>query len=131
VSVNVTDPGYVNAGKNVVLKLGKPSASGALSLTAHNANTFAVTATSVTVTSLSAIAATAGAHKKVVTFLTSSKKVAIKAGRTAILNGRVKRARLAQLKRLRHVRVRITVVLKTPGGIRSTVKSTGTLRAHN
>jgi hypothetical protein len=130
VSVNVTDPGYVNAGKNVVLKLGKPSASGALSLTAHNANTFAVTATSLNVTSLSAVAATAGAHKKVVTFLTSSKKVAIKAGKTATLKGRVNRARLAQLKRLRHVRVRITVVLKTPGGIRSTVKSTGTLSAH-
>lgn len=130
-SINVIDPGYVHAGDNVTLNASKltPSASGALSLRARNANMFAVSAVSVKVTSLSAVAATAGAHKKVVTFLTSSKKVVIKAGKTATLKGRVKGPRLAQLKRLRHVRVRITVVLKTPGGIRSTVKSTGTLRA--
>jgi hypothetical protein len=83
----------------------------------------------VEVTSLSAVAATAGAHKKVVTFLKSSKKVAIKAKKTAKLKGRVKGARLAQLKRLRKVRVRITVVLKTPKGIRSTFTRTGTPRA--
>ena len=131
VSINVVDPGYAQAYTNFSLLSGTltPSANGALSLSAHNGNTFAVTATSVKITSLSAVAATAGAHKKVVTFLKSSKKVVIKAKKTVKLKGRVKGARLAQLKRLRKVRVRITVVLKTPGGIRSTFKTTGTLRA--
>ncbi|MCW3065929.1 MAG: hypothetical protein JWN32_3101 [Solirubrobacterales bacterium] len=132
VSINVTDPGYTHSGDNVALKLGKltPSMSGALSLSARNGNTFTVRAVSVKVTSLAAVAAATGrAHKKVVTFLTSSKAVTVKAGRTATLKGRVKARQLAQLKRLRHVRVRITVVLKTPNGTRSTVTSTGTLRA--
>jgi hypothetical protein len=131
VSVNVTDPGYAHANTNFALLSGTftPSAAGALSLGARNANTFAVTATSVKVTSLSAVAATAGGRKKVVTFLKSSKKVAVKAKKTAKLRGRVKGARLAQLKRLHKVRVRIAVVLKTPKGIRSTFRTTGTLRA--
>jgi hypothetical protein len=131
VSINVVDPGYAQAYTNFSLLSATftASADGALSIGAHNANTFAVTATSVKITSLSAVAATAGAHKKVVTFLKSSKKVAIKAKKSAKLKGRVKGARLAQLKRLRKVRVRITVVLKTPKGIRSTFKTTGTLRA--
>jgi len=38
-------------------------------------------------------------------------------------------AGLALLKRLRHVRVQIRVVLRTPHGIRSTVTSKGTLHA--
>jgi hypothetical protein len=131
VSINVTDPGYAHANTNFALLSGTftPGSDGALSVGVKNTNTFAVTATSVTITSLSAVAATAGAHKKVVTFLKSSKKVAIKAKKTAKLKGRVKGARLAQLKRLHKVRVRITVVLKTPKGIRSTFTRTGTLRA--
>jgi hypothetical protein len=132
VAINVTDPGYANAATNVLLKVGKltPTANGTLALSAQNGNTFTVRAVSVKVASLAAVAAgNTRARKQVVTFLSSSKTVTIKAGRTATLKGRVKGPRLAQLKRLRHVRVRITVVLKTPGGIRSTVTRTGTLYA--
>jgi hypothetical protein len=133
VSVNVTDPGYVHAGDNVALVGGKlaPTASGQLSLRARNSNIFAVTATSVTVSSVTAIAAARHhARRKVVTFMKSSKAVKIAAGRTATLKGRISASRRALLKRLRHVRVRIRVVLKTPGGIRSIATSTGTLRSH-
>ena len=67
--------------------------------------------------------------RKVVTFLRSSKVVKIKPGKTVSLKARVKGRRLAELKRLGHVRVRISVVLKAPDGSKSTVRKTATLRA--
>jgi hypothetical protein len=45
------------------------------------------------------------------------------------LAGRLKRSRLAALKRLGHVRVRVRVVPQAPDGSRSTVTKLGTLRA--
>jgi hypothetical protein len=132
VSINVTDPGYAQANTNFALLSGTftPTASGQLSVRARNANIFAVTTTSVTVTSATAVAAAKHrANRKVVTFLKSSKAVKVAAGKTVTIKGRISARRLAQLKRLRHVRVRIRVVLKTPTGIRSTVTKSATLRA--
>lgn len=132
VGVKVTDPGFSHAGDNLALMLGKltPTASGQLSLRAHNANTFAVRAVSLEVTSLAPIAAgRPRARPQTVTFLTSTKATAVGAGKTATLKGRLSGPGLALLKRLRHVRVRIRVTLKAPEGTRSFVVSKGTLHA--
>jgi hypothetical protein len=132
VSVNVTDPGYKHAADKVALLLGKltPSAGGQLSLKVHNANTFALRAVSLEVSSLAPAArARTGARAKSVQFLKSGKSVAVGAGKTAILKGRLGRSRLALLKQLGHVRVQVQVVLKAPGGTLSTVTGKGTLRA--
>jgi hypothetical protein len=132
VSVNVTDPGYKHAGDNLKLLPGSltPTAGGQLSLNAHNANIFTVRAVSLSVTS---VAPTATGRLLVrphaTTFLTSTKPIAIKAGKTATLKGQLSASRLALLKRLRHVRVQIRVVLRTPKGIRSTATTKGTLHA--
>jgi hypothetical protein len=134
VSVDVTDPGYKHAGDNLSLLPGSltPTAGGQLSLNAHNANGFAVRAVSLSVTSLAPTAAgRLLARQHATTFLTSTKPIAIRAGKTARLRGQLTASRLALLKRLRHVRVRIRVVLRTPKGIRSTVTTEGTLHAPN
>jgi hypothetical protein len=132
VSVNVTDPGYKHAGDNVKLLLGSltPTASGQLSLRAHNANGFAVRAVSLDLSSLAGKAnrsVLVRAHAT--TFLKSTKPTAIKAGKTATLKGQLSRSGLAKLKRAGHVRVQIRVVLRTPHGIRSIVTGKGTLHA--
>jgi hypothetical protein len=132
VPIGVTDPGYAHAAAKVALLLGKltPSASGELSLKAHNANAFPVSAVSLEVTSLAPVASgRASARPKPVKFLKSAKPVALGAGKTAILKGRLSRAGLAVLKQLGHVRVQVRVVVKAPGGARSAAASKGTLHA--
>lgn len=131
VSVNVTDPGYKHAGDNLKLLSGSltPTAGGELSLRAHNSNTFAVRAVALDVTSLAGTNGRLLARAHATTFMKSTRATAIGARKTATLKGRLSRSGLAILKRLRHVRVQIRVVLRTPKGIRSTFTSKGTLRA--
>ncbi len=132
VEINVTDPGYSHAGDKIALALSKltPNAAGQLSLAAHNGNTFAVQAVSLEVTSASPSAGgKRRARPKATTFLKSSMKTAIAAGKTAKLKGRLSKRGLALLKQKGHVRVQVRVVLKAPGGTRASVTSNGTLRA--
>ncbi|MCW2989088.1 MAG: hypothetical protein JWM24_2026 [Solirubrobacterales bacterium] len=132
VSVNVTDPGYKHAGDNLKLLARSltPTAGGQLSLRAHNGNGFAVRAVSLDVSSLVGTAnGRLLTRPHPTTFLTSTKAIAIKAGKTATLKGQLSRSGLATLKRLKHVRVQVSVVLRTPKGIRSVVTSKGTLHA--
>lgn len=119
VSITVSDPGFTATASKVALALGKlrPTASGRLSLRARNANAFTVRAISVKVT------------HKAVTYVKSSNAVTIKPGKTVRLKVRLKARRLAALKRLGHVRVRVRVVLKAPDGSRRTVTKKGVLRA--
>ena len=134
VYINVTDPGYSHAGDKIALALSKltPNAAGQISLAAHNGNTFAVQAVSLEVTSASPSAGgKRRARPKATTFLKSSMKTAIAAGKTAKLKGRLSKRGLALLKQKGHVRVQVRVVLKAPGGTRASVTSNGTLHAPN
>jgi hypothetical protein len=130
---NVASVGFSQASANVALLLGTltPNTGGQLSFRAHNSNPFDVQAISVNVTSLAAVAARtpAAARRKVVTFLKISSAVRVAAGKTVTVKGVMPKARLAQLKRLRQVRVRVRVVLRAPNGTRRTITSKGTLRA--
>ncbi|MEO8688010.1 MAG: Ig-like domain-containing protein [Solirubrobacteraceae bacterium] len=124
VSITVSDPGFSRAAAHLGLALARlrPSATGRLSLRARNRNAFSVRAISIKLTQ-------PRPHRGALTFLQSSKAVTIKPGRTVALKGRLKRSRLAALKRLGHVRVRVRVVLKAPDGSQSTLTKKATLRA--
>lgn len=130
VSIDVAHPGFSNAGTNVALKLGSlmPSAAGRLSFKARNTNTFALRAVSITVSSRSKVAVK-GQGRKIVTFVKSLKAVTVRPGKAAGITSHVRASKLALLKRLGHVKVRVSVVLKGPHGSRTTTTTKGTLHA--
>jgi Bacterial Ig domain len=128
VSINVTHPGFANAGRNVTLKLGTfaPSAAARLSFQAHNRNTFALHAVSA---SVSSVAKVKGEPGKTVTFAKSSIAVKVGAGKTTTIALHLTAAKLALLKHLGHVRVLVSVTFTGPQGSHTTATLKGTLRA--
>jgi hypothetical protein len=128
VSINVTHPGFANAGRNVTLKLGSlaASAAGRLTFQAHNRNTFTLRAVSASVSSMAKVSGQPG---KTVTFVKNSIAVKMAAGKTATIALHLSAAKLALLKHLGHVRVLVSVTFTGPQGSHTTATLKGTLRA--
>ncbi|MDQ6778362.1 MAG: cadherin-like domain-containing protein [Actinomycetota bacterium] len=115
---------------NVVLSLGKlkPNAQGVFAVKLHNGNAFTIEATSITMMSLNAITASKKHHRRV-SFLTRSKVVTLEAGKTVTITLHLTHSGLALLKRLKHVRVDMPIMLQAPDGGGKTITGNGTLHA--